>query len=419
METELVYWDSNPNPGRTEAFTIAGTTYAADKPFRFRYVPVGIDGYPGKVLEAWKSGRGPDLVDVWPAWVPALKDGLQDLGPFLEAWPEREHYDPSHLDLSRSVDGIPWFLACDLFIQGTHYRRDLVEAAGLEDPRELDRRGEWTLEAFTEYARTLHDPGNGITGLTMRGGQGAELTPLNLMVSANNGRLFDEKGTCLLDSPEAVRALRDYVALAHPLRLSQPGAATEGYREFAWRFYEGKAALMLHNDDASKAVQNRYLGPEKYGSCRLPSTTGDPWVGLAGFGLGAARHSPLAAEAARYVLFFVEHYGQHLNLGTRASGEARTQSADCRPMRPWPARRNPFLEPFRDILEKRDRLYPLPWGSPDFGRIVQSVLQPDLSRLLSGDDDPAETAARWARELTGMRGPVPIPPLGIPRPDCR
>jgi ABC-type glycerol-3-phosphate transport system substrate-binding protein len=401
MKQELVYWDSNPNPGRTEAFTIAGNTFAEQEGLSFRYVPVGVHGYVDKVIAAWAAGEGPDVIDVWPAWVPRLVGSghLLALDPWVADWPAGDRYDPSHRRLSRAVDKTYWFLACDLFIQGTHYRADLIKAAGLQDPRELDLRGEWTLDRFTEYARALHNPSANRFGISLRGGQGGELTALNLMVSANEGKLFSETGSCLLNTPEAITALGKYGALAHPLNLCQPTASTDSYREFAWLFYEDKAAMMLHNDDACKAIQHRYLGVEGYGNCRLPDDHGDPWLGLAGFGAGARKDGPVADAAARYVLFFVEHYGQHLLAGTRASGEGGQAGVTCGPMHPWPEERDPVLETFRVILEKPDRLFDLPWNNPRFAETIRSTIQPDLSALMQGNTSAAQCANRWARAL--------------------
>ena len=49
MKPTLTYWDSNPNTGRTEAFTIAGETFAREAGISFEYRPVGIKGYVDKV----------------------------------------------------------------------------------------------------------------------------------------------------------------------------------------------------------------------------------------------------------------------------------------------------------------------------------------------------------------------------------
>lgn len=406
MRRKLTYWDSNPNPGRTESFTLAGETFASREGLEFEYVPMRIETYVDDVLAAWEAGSGPDVIDVWPLWIPRLMEAgrLLDLGPWVESWPAREAYDPCHAALSRSVGGRYRFLACDLFVQGTHFRKDLVEAAGLDDPRELDVRGEWDIAAFARTARALDAVASDVHGISIRGGQGGELTALNLMVSANNGRLFDAGGRCLLDTPEAVEALDTYTALGRD-SIAQPGAPTDGYRQFAWHFYEGRAAMMLHNDDAVKATQSRYLGPERYRNCGLPSPDGKPRLGLAGFGAGVHRESPLADAAARYVCFFVENYSHNLQAGSRDGGTVKAPYVSCGPMHPWPEERAPQLEPFRSVMEDPNRFFALPYANPDYGKLVADTLQPGLSQLLTGKADAAAVAATWARGLErGARG---------------
>jgi len=399
----LTYWDSNPNPGRTEAFTRAGQSFARNAGLEFRYVPKSIQAYPNDLLKGWEQGNGPDVFDLWPIWIPRLKNRLLDLTPFVENWPHAGRYDASHARLSRSVDDRYWFLACDLFIQGTHYRRDLVEAAGLEDPAMLDNHGQWTLERFLGHARALHNPEAGITGVSLRGGQGGELVLFNLMVSANGGRLFDERGSCLLDTPEAIRALEGYIRLVQPQSVAQKTASSDGYREFAWHFYEGRAGMMLHNDDGAKSAQNRFLGRACYGNCRIPSLDGkQPWLGLAGFGVGAYADSPLAEEAAQYILYFVGNYNNNLAAGEEQVSGDRMAFSPCGPMHPWAEERDPVVEPFRRILEHPDHFYTLPYHLPEYGHIVQTLVQPDIARLFKGSLSPSDAARGWARAFDGL-----------------
>ncbi|MGC9449978.1 MAG: extracellular solute-binding protein [Oceanipulchritudo sp.] len=93
MKKTLVYWDSNPNPGRTEAFTLAGERFAKSEGLAFRYVPVGIENYVQQVRQAWEGGSGPDIIDVWPAWVPQLNHsgGLLALDDWIADWPAALH----------------------------------------------------------------------------------------------------------------------------------------------------------------------------------------------------------------------------------------------------------------------------------------------------------------------------------------
>jgi len=413
MTATLVYWDSNPNPGRSESFKLAGEHFAREADIQFVYEPVGIHGYVDKVVEAWAAGNGPDVIDVWPMWLPELTkpDRLMPINSWVEAWPARERYDPSHCQLSQDEDGRFWFLACDLFLQGTHYRKDLVELAGLEDPAALDRKDAWTLDQFVAHAAACHHPGRNINGVSLRGGQGGELTVLNLMVSANDGHLFDNEGRCLLDTAPAIEALRYYVSLATPDPVCQHSAASDGYREFAWEFYEGRAAFMIHNDDGIKAANQWYLGRDRYGSARMPALNGIPWVGLAGFGVGVNSRSNVADLAAKYVCYFVENYGSNLRKGSPLPTEQQSSVLiSCGPMRPYPEKRDPLVAPFRQYLDERTQFYTIPWRSAAFSNTLSTVVQPDISRLFKGEADPAVCAANWARLLSRERGPAS--PLG-------
>jgi len=372
-KSKLTYWDSNPNPGRTEGFTLAGQNFCRSRELEFEYVPVGIQGYADKVLSAWREGEGPAVVDMWPMWINTLKELLLPLDPWVSSWDAGHRYEPWHRKLSQVVDGKFWFLACDLFIQGTHYRKDLVSEAGLEDPRKLDLRGEWTWDVFESYVRRLHGIRQGVSGISLRGGQGAGLTALNLMLSATGGRYRPWDGSSSEDKDSATAVLKQYTHLAHSPRCSQTDPHQCGYREFAWNFYEGGAAFMLHNDDAVKAAQNRYLGREGYGTCRLPAPVGQAWNGLAGFGVAACKDHPHSDIAAEYILSFVENYGRTLNQGTKATGEEVLFEDYCYPMLPYTEKRNPLVTPFREMLEDSNRIVVLPWGKSGFVEYMENL----------------------------------------------
>jgi len=403
----LTYWDSNPNSGRTEAFTLAGQAFCEQEGLEFIYEPKRIDTYLTDVMTAWSRGTGPDIVDIWPIWLPQLieRDLLQPLDSWVNSWQRASDYESNHRRLSSSVGGHFWFLACDLFIQGTHYRKDLIKRAGLRDPAELDARGLWTIERFVEYAVALHTPENDVVGVSLRGGQGGELTAFNIAVNTGPGSLFDSSGKCLLDAPEACKGLEQYTSLAATHRVTQTTAAQDGYQQCAWRFYEGHAAMMIHNDDAAKAVQNRYLGPEAYGNCRIPSVNGNPRLGLAGFGVGVYSGSPVIDAASRYACHFVENYGRNLRRGTETVGVTGPLGVSCGPLKPWPKERNPIQEPFRRAMESSDGFYALPFGLRGYKELIESKVSLDLQRLLKGECDAQAVSTGWASALTSLTLP--------------
>lgn len=396
-DKRLVYWDSNPNSGRTESFRMKGEYFCSQFGWEFEYVPKSIQRYPEEVMEAWSAGEGPDVIDVWPVWLPVLisSGNLGKLDPYVQEWNRLEDYDPAHRRLSRSRDGHTWFLACDLFIQGTHYRSDLMKSKGLEAPIALDERGEWDLSAFRRYAEALHRPDKWLSGVSLRGGQGGHLTALNLMASALGGRMYGENGRSRLDDPAAVEILSLYGQLAHPQSVAQPTAPTDGYLEFAWHFYEGRAGLLMHNDDAIKAAQGRFLGPDRYGACGLPRGDKPSWQALSGFGAGVRGGTPRSGMAARYVIFFVENY----LLPMEQLGQPIEPPLDCRPMRPWSEDVDALRKPFRAVVDE-DRFIELPTTDAAFARFWNGAAQKDISLLFQGLKPAEDIASDWATAFT-------------------
>ena len=63
-------------------------------------------------------------------------------------------YYPAALDFHRwkgKLYGLAWLMEGSTLF----YNKNLLEKAGLADPRELDRRGQWTLERFRDYLPRL------------------------------------------------------------------------------------------------------------------------------------------------------------------------------------------------------------------------------------------------------------------------
>ncbi len=87
------------------------------------------------------------------------------------------------------------------------YRRDLLEAAGLEEPQ--------TLDAVVRAARRLHRPGRR-AGITLATAPGEQFTAESFehVALAAGCQLVDDSGAVQLDSPRCREAFRVYVELA-------------------------------------------------------------------------------------------------------------------------------------------------------------------------------------------------------------
>ena len=401
---KLIQWDSNPTEYRTNAYKLAAAGFKQLFPnVTVEYVPVPIANYQEKLQAAIAAGTPPDVGDMWFNWMAryVAQKALRELDPYLPLWKKLNDYSPAHLKLSRVVDNKTYVLAWDLFLQGSHYRKDLVKEAGLEDPRELDKQGKWDWAAFSKVAKALNKPEKNIFGVSMRGGIGGDFTIFNMMISATKGKWFDDKGNCMLNSPEALAALEWYSGLATELKVAQPSAATDGFQEFTNYFYKGNAGMMIHNDDGINGLIQ--LGRDKYGSAQMPAGPAGTYMGLVGFGESVFAASKSPETAAQYVFHFTETVVTRELEGRKQAG----QKVEVMPNAPMisdlknPLLRDPLYEAFYDIPNKTpERTFVNPFWLADYDGITGQMVVPDFQKILTGKMKPKEAADRWADAFT-------------------
>ncbi|MBI2941899.1 MAG: sugar ABC transporter substrate-binding protein [Chloroflexi bacterium] len=407
---KLVQWDSNPAPARTQAYKYAAQKfikeYTRENPsvsIEIEYVPVPIANYQEKLTAAITAGTPPDVGDIWFNWIAQYvgMKALLSLEPYLPLWKSFKDYSPAYLRLSRFLDNTAYLITWDIFYQGTHYRKDLIKEAGVEDPRELDKQGKWDWAAFGKVARALHKPEKNIYGVSLRGGVGADFTIFNLVVAANKGKWFDDSGNCLLNTPAAVAALEWYTGLHTDLKVTQPSAPSDGFQEFTNVFFNGLAGMMIHNDDGISGLVT--LGREKYATANMPASPAGMYMGLVGFGFAvlAATRSP--EIAARYVFHSIEH-GVENSLENAEQLGQKVQIMTIAPMLGDMKRdilKDPLYEAFYDVPNNHpERTFVNPYWLPEYAGLTAQLVVPDFQKILTGKMKSKEAADRWAAEFT-------------------
>lgn len=156
-----------------------------------------------------------------------------------------------------------------------YYRKDLLEAAGVEVPT--------TLEELKVAIKTLHDPDNGIYGIALRGGRGSGANVWRWMTYFRGfgGEWFDGD-TPLFNSEAAVKATETYLEL---FEYSPPGTRTGSWTEVTEAFNSGQVALIIESSPLAGQTEDASssMVAGKVGYTRPPS----PLTG-GGYGHGLA-----------------------------------------------------------------------------------------------------------------------------------
>jgi sorbitol/mannitol transport system substrate-binding protein len=129
---------------------------------------------------------------------------LENLEPYFKALPadKAAWYDRNDLikgmvgsvSLNGEAFAIPFYGESSFIM----YNKDLFAAKGLTMPDEP------TWDEIYELAKKIHDPANGIVGMTMRGapGWGMSGAPFVTIVNAFGGRFYDMEWKATIDTPE-------------------------------------------------------------------------------------------------------------------------------------------------------------------------------------------------------------------------
>ncbi|TLP96188.1 sugar ABC transporter substrate-binding protein [Nesterenkonia salmonea] len=237
------------NPQMQDAMSLISDFHRAHPNVDVRFVSLPENEARAKITASVASGGGEfDVVMIsnyeTPIW--AERGWLADLEPYIS---ETSGYDDDDfiptIREALSYDGrqhaVPFYGESSFLV----YREDLFADAGLEMPEQP------TWDQIREFAAELHDPGQGFSGIALRGlaGWGENLAPINTVINTFGGRWFTPDWEPLLNSTEVVDAVSTYVDTVRT--WGQPGAATSGYGECMTHFNQGNAAMWY---DASAMV---------------------------------------------------------------------------------------------------------------------------------------------------------------------
>jgi len=209
-------------------------------------------------------------------------DWMVPLGDF-----DTSDYPDNTLDIGVK-NRAPHFIPLIVEWQVLFYRKDLIQAAGINVPANFDE--------LEEAARILN--ANGVAGFASRGAGSPAVSQLSSFIFNFGGR-YIENGVAAFDSPQAVEAISFYGKL---LGMYGPnGVDTMSWSEIMSLFHEGKIAMWT---DASVfysqliSADESLVAPENVGVTRLPRgpVSDEPYI-LTAWGMSISpKTSDLAAS---------------------------------------------------------------------------------------------------------------------------
>ncbi|HLZ57941.1 MAG TPA: sugar ABC transporter substrate-binding protein [Ktedonosporobacter sp.] len=176
-----------------------------------------------------------------PIW--AHNGWIQDLTPYFDKMSATDKSNYNYDDLLKPVMStlsyqghayaLPFYAESSMLM----YNKQIFAQHNLTMPLHP------TWDQVAQFAKQLHDPANGTTGILLRGqsGWGMNMAVLDTMINTYGGRWFDSDWKPQLSSPAVQQAVTEYSTLLQ--KYGEPDASTAGWQECVNLMTQGKGAM--------------------------------------------------------------------------------------------------------------------------------------------------------------------------------
>ena len=373
---------------------------AAHPEIRVKLMWVPATQYQTKFKTLAAAGQAPDLVECGDVWIAYMLPFMQDVSDFVARDAAEIQLDDFYPEVLKACqhDGRYFFLASGMNVSLLYYNRTLFDRAGVAYPTDT-----WTWDDYLAAGQAimkLPDAGRGgVWGADLMTGWWGEWL---IFVRQAGGRLFNDDLTeCLLDRPEAIAGLHMYIDRVFKYRFA-PESGFGPNNEFA----SGKLAMWYGGHTERWKTYNA-----------MPDLDWDVQVlpiGLAGqaggeiavraYGITRTSRHPEAAWELMKFMVTPENLREQIKLGQlpiRKSLAEELLSDPTRTSRP---------KNLAAVYQQIPHALPLP-RSTDYIELSLSIIQPEIDRMIAGDQTPEEAARnatvaanRFLKVLGSKRG---------------
>jgi multiple sugar transport system substrate-binding protein len=241
---EVTWWVTEPGKAKAQALAAEFEKENPDTKLKLQFNPYG--GLESKVLIALRSGAPPDVIEVQTSWIPSYQvtGALDDVGEVIAGSVPLKDFVPATLEAA-TVGGKIYGLPFQAEALAMIYRKDLYREAGL-DPEKPPQTWDNMIEVSKKLTYTAPNGqrryGYGIAGGGPEG-QGNTLYRSLPYVWMNGGDILSpDMKKAVINSPEAVEAVKFYTDMYTTLKVAPPSTLENGGLELRRLFMAGTIA---------------------------------------------------------------------------------------------------------------------------------------------------------------------------------
>ena len=394
-------WRTRPD-NEEEANVYAGISddLEGELGLTLQYEPGGTEtaGYQQNLLTELSAGTAPDVF-----WLPgtdiadfATRGVILDLRELADA---SDHDDEDfyagpmfHLTFNPDTGNTGetlWGLPRDVSTFALYMNLDLIEEAGVEDPRELADAGDWNWDTF----RTVVDGIGALGGEVVGYGQSSWWGPYGYWMEAAGGSFFNEDRTaCGLDTEESVAgldALADLYANSSVVPWGEDPEAP---------FRAGNVGLFQNGRWATPGIRTVDFN---WDVVKLPDGPGGPsnWLVWGAYVVNADTEDPEAAWSLVQALTTAEVQAQVAELGANVPSRVSEDALDAFLTFTPPENNQAFLDGLSEDPATEGPLWAGSW--PEFVSIMDAEVGAVVTGSTSIDDYAATICDLTADAFSG------------------
>jgi multiple sugar transport system substrate-binding protein len=389
-QTTLKLTEVITSPERTETLKSIVKSFEEANPG----VKVEITSLPwGQAFEKFatmvSAGDTPDIVEMPDRWLSlyANNGALENLEPYLKAWPNTAGLNDRALEVGRSVKNTAYTIPYGFYLRAMFYNKKLFEQAGVKEPPT-------TLAEFEEISRKVSAiPGK--YGYCLRGGPGG----LNGWVMfgatmAGDNTFFKQDGTSTFADEGWVKGIT-YLTDLYKKGYAPKDSVNWGFNEIVAGFYSSTCAMLDQDPDALIAIAER-MKPEEYGVAPFPKGPAGkafPTLGYAGWSMFANSKSK---DLSWKLLATLAGPEGNIAWNKKTGALPIYKSAESDPFYSGPQ----FKGWFEELADKNVVPTIMPTYLQEFAFFADSLAVKTSQQALLGQLAPKDMAAQWADYMT-------------------
>ena len=393
-KTTIEFWYHDGNATSNPIFEELIARFEAENPqYEVNYVGLPSDSYLQKYNTAVDTVQVPDIVSIRDMDVSSFvnQEALMCLEDVYANLAEKDHISEAAIAATRvcAMDGqlyaFPQYITADVSWANTAKMAE----AGIEAPK--------TMDEFFEYCEKYADPEAGTYFYSLRGGGGSMENMFDFIFTyADQNKLFDEEGNCVLSQPIFAEALDKYASIYWNGWTSQD-SVTNDFKAMVAEFGSQTSMYMAHNS-SSLAEHKKNLGEGNFMNVMAPANANGnvvtkdlSWTGYAIMN---------GAENTEGAVAFMEYLVSCAGASYVCEQEGRVPINDLIYEEEW-YKNDPYMKVYQEMLQADNVkfLTHATWLT-EWNEFRSKYQEPGFQAVLMKEKESAEVLTEWAEYLT-------------------